>query len=64
MITKGYQNKIIKYVADGFTSVDIAEKEGVSKRTIERHIELIKTVYEAKNLYNLVAIFFRQKRIK
>jgi len=64
MITTKQQVFIVKQVSEGFTSKEIAHSLEISKKTVEKYIELMKAVHGAKNLYNLVAIFFRKKLIK
>lgn len=64
MITIKQQKFIVKQVSEGFTSAEIAHSLKVSKKTVEKHIEIIKAIHGAKNLYNLVAIFFRKKLLK
>lgn len=64
MQTLNQQKELVKYISDGFTSLQIAPKFGVSHKTIELRISEIKKEYSAINITHLVAIFLRKKLIK
>jgi DNA-binding NarL/FixJ family response regulator len=55
-----HQIKIVQEVANGKSAKAIA----VSFKTIEKHLELLRTQFNASTSCNLVAIFFRNNFIK
>jgi len=55
--------KIIQKLSFGWTAETIAAYFSLSKRTIEKDIENIKSEYGAKNSAHLVAIALREKII-
>lgn len=56
--------KIIELVSMGLTSVEIGRRVELSPRTVEKHLELLRATYGAKNSSHLVGIAFREKLIK
>jgi len=64
MQTLNQQKELVKYISDGFTSLQIAPKFGVSHKTIEKNISDLKKEYGASNSVQLACIFLRKKLIK
>ena len=58
------QLEVLKLIADGFSSEEIARKLGNSKKTIDSiRIDMLNK-YQAKNAAQLVALGFRKKWLK
>lgn len=55
---------IVKFLSDGNTAAEIAEKGSVSRRLIESVIAKLFAEYECKNTPHLVATFLRKGIIK
>ena len=64
MLLPSKQKLLIKMVAEGLTIDEIAIKWKMSRRTIDRELNLMRARHDAKNLYHLLAIFFRKSLIK
>jgi len=64
MITISQQKELMKWVANGHTSLSIGNIMGVSHKTIELRISEMKKEYNAVNMANLVHIFHQRKLIK
>ena len=64
MQTLPQMKELMRYVAEGETSLVIAKRFNVSHKTIELRIAEIKQDYGAKNMANLVHIFHQRKLIK
>ncbi len=60
MINAERQKQLMAYIVSGLTSIEISEMLGLSNRTIEQNISMMKAQYHAKNIPQLVAIFFRK----
>lgn len=62
---KGKNRKIevAKLVADGLTGQEIGQELNISVKTVQKHMEILRAVYNAKNAPHLVAILFREKII-
>lgn len=56
--------KVLMYLSLGKRSKDIGELMGISDRTVEKHIEILKAAHGAKNVTHLVAIALRNQIIK
>lgn len=52
--------KIIKYLAEGFTFVEIAEKMGYSHSTIKHYVMLMRQEMKAKNSATLVYEYLKK----
>lgn len=57
-------NKIVEHLSKGHTASDIAGQMSMSKRTVEKHIEILKAWYDCRNATHLVAYFLRNGKIK
>lgn len=55
--------EILKMLADGYKAREIGLQLGIAIKTVEKHVEILKTAYEAKNTPNLIHIAHRQKLI-
>ena len=55
------EKKIINLLSKGYTAGEIGEKLKLSRRTIEKQIEILKMIYKAKNVAHLVAIKLTEK---
>lgn len=56
--------QVITYVADGHRQSKIAEKMGISRFTVNAHLDKIREKLDAPTTANAVAIAFRQKIIE
>lgn len=56
--------KIVEYYSHGFRSTEIGQKLGISGRTVEKHIELLRAKNGCKTIPHLVAKFLREKIIE
>lgn len=54
---------IIRLLSQGFKAQEIADQLKLSRRTVEKYLETLKELYEAKNQTHLVAICLREKII-
>lgn len=54
------QIQIVKMVALGDTTNEIAVKLGVRPKTAQKYMEIIKAAHEARNAPNLVFIFTKR----
>jgi len=50
------EREILVYLVDGLTSVQIAEKLGISRRTVEKHRENMMVKMNVKNIVQLVVV--------
>jgi DNA-binding NarL/FixJ family response regulator len=64
MISIEQQIAIVRKIAEGMRTKEIAELMGNSPKTIEKHIELMKVEHAAKTLPHLVHIFHLKKMIR
>lgn len=55
---------VIEYMADGLSSKEIAEKMGITPKTVEVHRHNVMKKTEAKNAVHLIASFLRKGLIK
>lgn len=59
---KALQTKLIKLLSEGNTANEISAITGTPKKTVEKHIELMKFFYGAKNVVHLVVIYLKLKK--
>lgn len=59
-----YAKNLVALYAEGRTTEEIGLKLNAGKKTVERHIQLIRKDYDARNIAHLVAIFLRTKIIE
>jgi DNA-binding CsgD family transcriptional regulator len=57
------QKKIVEMVANGLTAQQIGDTLKISRRTVEKHLQIIKYIYDAKNTPHLVHIAHVKKLI-
>jgi DNA-binding CsgD family transcriptional regulator len=60
MVNTERQNQVMAFTVSGFTAKEIGEMLGISSRTVEQNLTLMKAEHHAKNIPHLVAIFFRK----
>ena len=63
MNDKNRKLEVAKLIADGLTAAQISQKLGITKKTVEKHLEILRAAYMAKNAPHLIAILFRTKII-
>lgn len=57
------RREIMLLLADGVTTEAIGQKMGISKRTVEKHLELMRAKMGVKNTIQLIAKSLREKLI-
>lgn len=58
------QKQIMSLLSSGYTASEIGVKINRSKKTVEKHLELLRAVYGAKNSTHLIGIALRNGIIK
>lgn len=58
------QKKIVQLVATGHTAAQVGLELGLNRRTVEKHLEILKYIHEAKNTPHLIHIAHRNKLIE
>lgn len=53
------QKQILLLLSEGHTAVEIGAKIKRSKKTVEKHLEILRAVYGAKNSPHLIGIALR-----
>lgn len=53
------QNQILLLLSNGHTAGQIGAKFKLSTRTVEKHIEILRAAYRAKNTPHLIGIALR-----
>lgn len=56
--------QILQLLANGYKASEIGDAMGLSTRTVEKYIELMKGEYDARNVVHLAVIAVRNKVIK
>lgn len=62
-----YEDKdteILKLMTDGLSSKQIGDKLGISHRSVERRIEVLKFSHAAKNAVQLIVVAMRKKIVQ
>lgn len=54
----------VQYFADGYTVAKIADKENISKRTLEKRVDKLKRDNNCKSIPELVALYCYKRLIK
>lgn len=55
--------ELVRMIADQLSVRDIAKKKGISHRTIESQIAVLKKKYHVRTSIGLVVLFYRHKLI-
>ena len=64
MTTVERDNKILELLSQGKTAKQIEELIGISDRTVQYRIDVLKAAHEAENIPQLVTIAIKKKLIK
>ncbi len=56
--------EVIKLTAEGHNAQETGQKLGISSRTVEKYLEILRAAYEAKNTPHLIHIAHQQKIIE
>ena len=49
------ESEILEYVAQGFSTKEVAQQVGIAPRTVDRHVENVRLKLRAKNRTHMIA---------
>lgn len=64
IVTRSKEIRILKLLSHGKNMYEIGKSLGISRRTVEQHILVMRRIEGAENVAHLIAIAFRKKLIK